>query len=207
MFTGIVTDVGRVVGLERRGDARFEIETGLDLSSTPLGASIAVSGVCLTVVERSGRRFSVDVSAETLSRTTLGSWEIGRAVNLEASLKVGDELGGHLVSGHVDGLGRIESRRAEGDSWRFRFFGPRILAPFIAEKGSLAVDGVSLTVNDVEDQADAVVFGINIIPHTAAMTTFGASAVGDSVNLEIDMVARYLRRALQVESRDPCRSP
>ena len=170
-----------------------------DPAAIAVGASIACAGVCLTVVERGGTAgdawFAVDVSAETLSRTAAGSWEQGARLNLEPSLRVGDELGGHIVSGHVDAVGTIVSRAAEGDSIRLTVEAPPELAPFLAEKGSVAVDGVSLTVNSVEDQpGGSVRFGLNLIPHTADVTTLGALAEGNEVNLEIDTVARYLRR-------------
>ena len=196
MFTGIITDIGRVREVAARGDTRFVIETGYDTRGIALGASIACSGVCLTVIETgpAGEKglgwFAVEASAETLSRTTLGSWSAGRRINLERALKAGDELGGHIVSGHVDAVARIADRRAEGDSTRFRIEVPVDFARFIAKKGSVALDGVSLTVNEVEGK----VFGINIIPHTAAHTTLGAAAPGDPVNLEIDMLARYVAR-------------
>ncbi|MBT5434648.1 MAG: riboflavin synthase, partial [Rhodospirillaceae bacterium] len=173
MFTGIVSDVGTVAQTERRGDVRFTIETAYDLESIAIGASISCSGVCLTVVEKGANDFAVDVSAETLSRSTLGNWKDGSRINLERSLAMGDELGGHLVSGHVDALGKVVSLEAEGDSVRFTFHAPAEIAPFVAEKGSIAIDGCSLTVNAVEDDADGCSFGINIIPHTQEVTTFG----------------------------------
>lgn len=175
MFTGIITDLGRVREVEPRGDTRFVLETGYETGAIDLGASIACSGACLTVVEKGPGWFAVDVSAETLSRTTLGDWQPGRAVNLERALRMGDELGGHLVSGHVDGLVTLVGRQSEGDSLRLSFEAPEALAGFVSSKGSLALDGVSLTINEVEDQAGgAVRFGVNIIPHTAEQTTLGA---------------------------------
>ncbi|MDP6352146.1 MAG: riboflavin synthase [Alphaproteobacteria bacterium] len=192
MFTGIITDIGRLRAILAGGDTRFEIETRFDLSEIDLGASISCSGACLTVVAKDGHRFAVDASAETLSRTTLGGWREGQAINLERALKLGDELGGHLVSGHVDGVIEIRSRESEGDSVRFTYALPDWLHPFIAPKGSVALDGVSLTVNQVEDDA----FGVNIIPHTQTATTFGDAAAGGRVNVEIDMLARYVNRAL-----------
>lgn len=198
MFTGIITDIGRIRSIETRGDTLFVIETAYDAASIALGASIACGGPCLTVVRRGadgGKTwFAVEVSAETMSKTTAGSWREGTRLNLERSLKVGDELGGHIVSGHVDGLGRIESLRQEGDSWRFRFSAPGELMRYIARKGSIALDGVSLTVNEVDDEG----FGVNIIPHTFAATTFGERREGDDVNLEIDTLARYIERMRQV---------
>ncbi|MBC6439486.1 MAG: riboflavin synthase [Rhodospirillales bacterium] len=197
MFTGIVTDLGTVRAIEQRGDVRFAIETACDLESIAIGASIACSGPCLTVVARKDRVFFVDVSAETLSRTTIGTWREGTRINLERSLAMGDELGGHLVSGHVDAIGRVTSVEPDGDSTRFSFHAPVSVAAFIAEKGSIAIDGVSLTVNGVDDDADGCTFGVNIIPHTQEVTTFGRLKTGDPVNLEIDMLARYMERMLQ----------
>jgi riboflavin synthase len=190
MFTGIVTDVGRVAAIEKRGDTRLRIETAYDTNEIPIGASIACSGPCLTVVEKGPGWFAVDASAETLARTTLGSWSVGTPVNLERALRLGEELGGHIVSGHVDGLARVLDLAPEGDSFRFVFEAPPALARFIAPKGSVALDGVSLTVNEV----DGARFGVNIIPHTLKNTTFGRLAAGDRVNLEIDMLARYVAR-------------
>ena len=199
MFTGIVTAIGTIVAREERGDLRLRIACPWDPATIAVGASIACAGVCLTVVERGGQAgdawFAVDVSAETLSRTARGTWEEGATLNLEPSLRVGDELGGHIVSGHVDAVGTVVARAAEGDSIRLTIEAPPALAPFLAEKGSVAVEGVSLTVNSVEDQADSAVrFGLNLIPHTSEVTTLGALAEGEEVNLEIDTVARYLRR-------------
>ena len=193
MFTGIVTDLGRLRSVEQRGDSRLVIETGYDTAALAEGASVCCSGACLTVVDRGPGWFAVDVSAETLSKTTLGDWRPGRAINLERALKVGDELGGHIVSGHVDGVAEVLECRPEGDSLRFLFAAPADLAGFIAPKGSVAIDGVSLTVNEVEDRR----FGINIIPHTAAVTGFGELQPGDRVNLEIDMLARYVGRLME----------
>jgi riboflavin synthase len=190
MFTGIVTDIGEVVRIEKHGDARFEIATRYDTASVAIGASIACSGCCLTVVAKTPRSFSVDVSAETLSKTTLGAWARGTRINLERALKMGDELGGHVVSGHVDGVGDIVAVMAEGDSKRFRFRVAAGLAKFIAPKGSVTLDGTSLTVNEV----DGVEFGVNIIPHTQAVTTWGHAQAGGRVNVEIDMLARYVAR-------------
>jgi riboflavin synthase len=194
MFTGIITDVGSVELVSRRGDTTFKIRTRHDPSQIPIGASIACSGACLTVIGKGGEAgdawFTVEVSAETISKTTLGTWEIGTRVNLEKSLRVGDEIGGHIVSGHVDGVGEIVAITPEGDSLRFRIRAPKTLAKFIAPKGSVAIDGTSLTVNEV----DGAQFGVNIIPHTAKETTWGSMRVGQGVNIEIDMLARYLAR-------------
>ncbi len=196
MFTGIVTDLGTVADILPIGDgrdARLLIATGWDTAEIALGASVCVSGCCLTVVEKQAGRLAFDASAETLSRTTLGTWAAGRRVNLERSLRAGDELGGHLVSGHVDGVGAALSATAENGSTRWRFRAPDGLIRFVAAKGSIAVDGVSLTVNDVDGDA----FGVNIIPHTAEVTGFAALRPGDAVNLEIDMLARYVARLLE----------
>jgi riboflavin synthase len=203
MFTGIITDVGRIRSVEKRGDTRFVIETSYDPDTIAIGASIACSGCCLTVIEK-GREdgkgwFSVDASAETLGCTTLGDWKVGTPINLERALKAGDELGGHIVSGHVDGVGEIVDMRPEGDSVRFTFEAPEGLGRFIAAKGSVTIDGTSLTVNSVEDIRDGANarrtrFGVNIIPHTQAVTTWGQARTGNAVNLEIDMLARYVAR-------------
>ena len=190
MFTGIITDIGTVRAVSKAGDTRFEITTAYDLSTVDMGASIACNGCCLTVIEKGADWFAIQASAETLSKTTLGDWGQGTRINLERALKIGDELGGHIVSGHVDGLGEIVSITPEGDSKRFRFRVPHELARFIAPKGSVAIDGTSLTVNEVEGN----VFGVNIIPHTQAVTTWGSMKVGQRVNIEIDMLARYVAR-------------
>lgn len=193
MFTGIITDIGRVHTLEQRGDMRAVIATGYDVSGIDIGASIACDGVCLTVVatgSEDGGWFAVDVSGETVSLTGLADWAPGARVNLERALRVGDELGGHIVSGHVDGTAAIVDLRDEGDSTRMTFRAPDHLAGFIAPKGSVALDGTSLTVNEV----DGATFGINIIPHTKTVTTWGDAAVGDRVNLEVDTLARYVAR-------------
>jgi len=192
MFTGIVTDLGRVKQAGRADLVDLTIATGFDTSAIPLGASIACSGVCLTVVAVTLGEFSVQASAETIACTTVGSWEEGIAVNLEKPLRVGDELGGHLVSGHVDGVARIVERRPEAQSVRFVFETPLGLAPFIASKGSVALDGVSLTVNEVSGAR----FGVNIIPHTLACTNFGTAVPGQQMNLEVDLIARYVARLL-----------
>jgi riboflavin synthase len=190
MFTGIITDIGRVRSLEHRGDLHARIATGYDTSGIDIGASIACNGVCLTVTETGGDWFEVSISAETLSKTTLGGWVEGTALNLERALKVGDELGGHIVSGHVDGVAEIVATRDEGESTRFTFRAPGALARFIAPKGSVALDGTSLTVNEVEGAE----FGVNIIPHTKEVTTWGGLKAGDRVNLEVDTMARYVAR-------------
>lgn len=194
MFTGIITDVGRIVAVEQRGDLRARIATAYSLAGIAIGASIACDGCCLTVVatgqDGGSGWFAVDVSAESLARTNLGRWAPGRSVNLERALKVGDELGGHIVAGHVDGLAVITLMRDEGASTRFGFRAPAALAGFIAPKGSVALNGTSLTVNEV----DGCDFGVNIIPHTKAVTTWGQARIGDAVNLEIDTLARYVAR-------------
>ena len=190
MFTGIITDIGTVRSVTRAGDTRFEITTAYDLGTVEMGASIACNGCCLTVIEKGPDWFAIQASAETLSKTTLADWGKGTRINLERALKIGDELGGHIVSGHVDGLGEIVSITPEGDSRRFRFRVPHELARFIAPKGSVAIDGTSLTVNEVEGN----VFGVNIIPHTQNVTTWGTMTVGQRVNIEIDMLARYVAR-------------
>ncbi len=191
MFTGIITDIGRVRSVAQTDrDRRYEIETAWDVADIDLGASISHAGCCLTVIERLDGAFAVEVSGETLDKTTLGVWSAGSAVNLERATKVGDELGGHIVSGHVDGLGTVTGIMPEGGSHRITIEAPAPLHRFIAAKGSITVDGVSLTVNTVEGQR----FGLNIIPHTWGATTLGTLKVGDRVNLEIDMLARYLAR-------------
>ena len=193
MFSGIITDLGRVRRL-RRGDLLdLTIATAFDTSAIPLGASIGCSGACLTVVAVEPGAFSVQASVETLACTTLGRWEVGTPVNLERSLRLGDELGGHLVLGHVDGLARIVERRSEAESVRFVVEVPLGLAPFIAPKGSVALDGVSLTVNELAEDR----FGVNIIPHTLSCTTFGQAQPGQQMNLEIDLIARYVARLLR----------
>ncbi|PTX04895.1 riboflavin synthase [Pararhodobacter aggregans] len=195
MFTGIITDIGRVLSVEQRGDLRARIATGYDVEGIEIGASIACDGVCLTVVAL-GRMpenwFDVDISAETVDKTAIGRnlWSAGKRLNLERALKVGDELGGHIVSGHVDGVAEVIGVATEGDSTRVRFRAPEALARFIAPKGSVALNGTSLTVNEVE----GAVFGVNLIPHTQQVTTWGDVAIGDPVNLEIDTLARYVAR-------------
>ncbi|HEV7370937.1 riboflavin synthase [Arenibaculum sp.] len=198
MFTGIVTDVGRIAEVERRGDTVFTIETRQDLSDVRIGASIACSGICLTAVSTAaaerGGRFVVSASAETLSKSTAGAWTEGTEINLERALRLGDELGGHVVSGHVDGLAELIEVRPEGDSHRLLFEVPAELAQFVAPKGSVTLDGVSLTVNEV----DGAIFGVNVIPHTWDCTTLGRRRPGDRLNFEADMLARYVARLLAV---------
>lgn len=199
MFTGIVTAIGIIASAEPRGDLRLRITAPLDPARIDIGASIACSGVCLTVVERGGKAgdawFDVDLSGESVNRTVPGMWAAGRQLNIEPSLRLGDELGGHIVTGHVDSVGTVVLARQEGGSWQIAIRARADMAPFIAEKGSITVDGVSLTVNDVRDRADGTCdFMLNIIPHTAAVTTLGTLTDGDKVNLEIDVLARYLKR-------------
>ncbi len=190
MFTGIITDQGRIVALKQHGDLRARIRCGYDTKTIALGASIACDGVCLTVVDTGADWFDVDISAETVSRTNLTAWDEGRVINLERALKVGDELGGHIVSGHVDGVAEIIKMHDEGGSTRVTLRAPETLAKFIAPKGSVALNGTSLTVNEVA----GCKFGINFIPHTKDVTTWGRAKVGDAVNLEIDTLARYVAR-------------
>jgi riboflavin synthase len=193
MFTGIVTDLGEVLEISGKGDVLFKIGTTFDMEQVPLGASIANNGVCLTVIDRAPGWFAVQASAETLDKTTLGSWKPGSKVNLERAMRIGDELGGHIVSGHVDGVAKVVSIRPENDSLRFTFEVADALKKFVAPKGSVAIDGVSLTVNEVEGNR----FGVNIIPHTRSVTTFGTYVPGSMVNMEIDMLARYVARLLE----------
>ena len=193
MFTGIVTDVGEVLALQPQGDLRARIGTGYDVGGIDIGASVACEGVCLTVVDKGTAPrgwFEVQISAETVSKTNLSGWAVGKRLNLERALKLGDELGGHIVSGHVDGVAEVVRLRAEGDSLRVTFRAPEELAKFIAPKGSVALNGTSLTVNEVDGRD----FGINFIPHTRAVTTWGGVALGDAVNLEVDTMARYVAR-------------
>ncbi|NKX43426.1 riboflavin synthase [Roseicyclus persicicus] len=190
MFTGIVTDQGEVRALRQAGDLHARIGTGYDTAGIEIGASIACDGVCLTVTALGADWFDVDISAETVSKTNVGAWAVGTRLNLERALKVGDELGGHIVSGHVDGVAEVVGVALEGESTRVRFRAPEALARFIAPKGSVALNGTSLTVNEVE----GVEFGVNLIPHTKEVTNWGSVAVGDRVNLEIDTLARYVAR-------------
>jgi riboflavin synthase len=202
MFTGIITDIGTIAKAEQRGDLRLVIQCGYDMGGVDLGASIACSGCCLTVIDKGADWFAVDASAETVSKTASGMWIEGNRLNLERALKVGDELGGHIVTGHVDGVGEILSVEPVGDSHKVTIAAPAALAPYIAEKGSITVDGVSLTVNSVTDAADGRAhFTLNIIPHTWEVTTLGNWAVGGTVNLEIDVLARYLKRMEAVRAQ------
>jgi len=199
MFTGIVTAIGTIASAEQRGDLRLRITAPLDPARIDIGASIACSGVCLTVVERGGQAgvawFDVELSGESVNRTVPGMWAAQRSLNLEPSLRLGDELGGHIVTGHVDSVGTVVLARQDGGSWQIAIRARADMAPFIAEKGSITVDGVSLTVNDIRDRPDGTCdFLLNIIPHTAAVTTLGTLTNGDKVNLEIDVLARYLKR-------------
>ncbi|MCP3735528.1 riboflavin synthase [Sphingomonas sp. RP10(2022)] len=198
MFTGIVSDIGTIEAVEDRGDTRVRIATAYDTETIDLGASIACSGVCLTVVDKGsegGRGwFDMQVSGETIARTAQDQWTKGRRLNLERAMKLGDELGGHIVTGHVDGIAEVLDVTPDGDSHRVGFAVPAALAPFIAAKGSITIDGVSLTVNGVEDHGAKTHFWVNLIPHTQAVTTLGALAAGQAVNIEIDVLARYLQR-------------
>ena len=197
MFTGIITDVGEIIELEKQGDLRARIKTNYDAKGIAFGASIACDGICLTAVDFGDNWFDVEISAETVSKTIIGSglWEINYKVNLERSLKVGDELGGHIVSGHVDGIATVSSILDEGDSTRFTFEAPMELARFIAPKGSVALNGTSLTVNEVKENA----FGINLVPHTKKVTSWNKTQVGDPINLEIDTLARYVARLAEYQ--------
>jgi riboflavin synthase len=190
MFTGIITDIGRVAQLEQRGDLRATVETGYDTGSIDIGASIACDGVCLTVIALGQSSFDVEISAETVSKTSVAAWSLGGHINLERALRVGDDLGGHIVSGHVDGVAHVTLVEDEGDSTRVVLEVPEALARFVAPKGSVALNGTSLTVNEV----DGTSFGINFIPHTKTVTTWGDVAVGDAINMEIDTLARYVSR-------------
>ena len=196
MFTGIVTDVGKLRHIEKRGDTHMVIATNYDVSAIDVGASIACSGACMTVVDKGGvndRWFAFTASGETLSKTTLGDWKIGDAINLERPMRDGDELGGHIVTGHVDGIAEIVNMKPEGESTRVTLQAPVALSRFIASKGSIALDGVSLTVNEVDGSR----FGVNIIPHTSKVTTFGRQKPGAKVNLEVDLMARYVARLVK----------
>jgi len=194
MFTGIITDIGTIRSIEHRGDLRAVVETAYDTAGVDLGASISCSGVCLTVIDKGPNRFTVDISGETVSRTAQGQWSEGRKLNLERAMKLGDELGGHIVTGHVDGVAEVVRIEPSGDSKTIAFRVARDLAPYIAAKGSVTVDGVSLTVNNVSDGPEGTDFTVNLIPHTQAVTTLGAIEVGQAVNIEIDVLARYLSR-------------
>ena len=199
MFTGIITDVGRVRAIQHADDGRLEIETAFDTGDIAIGASVACSGCCLTVIEKGAGWLAFEASGETRRLTTLGTWHEGTTVNLERALKAGDEFGGHIVSGHVDGMAELVARETEGESLKLTFRAPDVLAPFIAAKGSVTLDGVSLTVNT----ALARDFTVNIIPHTQEQTTLGGLAVGGAVNLEIDMLARYVARLMQTNGEAP----
>ncbi|MEZ5684751.1 MAG: riboflavin synthase [Paracoccaceae bacterium] len=190
MFTGIITDIGEVLELEQAGDLRARIGCAYDMEGVDIGASIACNGVCLTVISKGADWFDVQISAESVAKTNIGDWAVGARLNLERALKVGDELGGHIVSGHVDGVAELVAMTDEGDSTRFTFRAPETLARFIAPKGSVALNGTSLTVNEVS----GCDFGVNIIPHTKAVTIWGRAQVGDRINLEIDTLARYVAR-------------
>ena len=196
MFTGIVTDIGKIIELEKRGDLRARVETNYDMSTVAIGASIACDGICLTVIKTGSNWFDVEISAESVEKTHLkfNTWAIGASVNLERALRVGDELGGHIVSGHVDGVVEIVDMKDEGDSTRFVFLAPSNLQKFIAPKGSVALNGTSLTVNEVHSSK----FGVNVIPHTKEVTTWGSLKIGDFLNLEIDTLARYVARLKEV---------
>lgn len=194
MFTGIITDIGTIEAVEHRGDLRVTVATGYDASTIDLGASIACSGVCLTVVDLAPGRFTVDVSGESVARTAQGQWSEGRKLNLERAMKLGDELGGHIVTGHVDGVAQVVGVDPAGDSRNVTFRVAGDLAPFVAPKGSITIDGVSLTVNTVADGPEGTTFTVNLIPHTQAVTTLGALMAGNAVNIEIDVLARYLQR-------------
>lgn len=200
MFTGIITDIGSVRSSEQRGDLRLVIDCGYDMAGVALGASIACSGACLTVVDKGEDWFAVDLSAETVARTAPGLWVEGARLNLERALRLGDELGGHLVTGHVDGLAQVIDLSPEGDSLRVGLSVPSSLGPMLAPKGSVTLDGVSLTVNEVTDEGDQTHFSVNVIPHTADHTTFADLSAGRSLNVEIDVLARYLQRMLSARS-------
>ena len=197
MFTGIVTDLGEILELEQKGDLRARIKTNYDTAGITFGASIACDGICLTAVDFGDNWFDVEISSETVSKTIIGAgiWKVGHTINLERSLKVGDELGGHIVSGHVDGIAKVTSIKDEGDSTRFVFEAPSELARYIAPKGSVALNGTSLTVNEVESNT----FGVNLVPHTKKVTSWGKTQVNDPINLEIDTLARYVARLAEYQ--------
>lgn len=197
MFTGIVTDVGRIESLDQKGDWVMDITASSVLKDLEIGASVSCSGICLTVIEIGERTFRVQLSTETLNKTTAHRWRVGTIINLERACRFGDELSGHLVTGHVDGLARVVAREDEKDSIRFRFELPEAFAPFIAPKGSIALDGISLTINEVEGAQ----FGVNIIPHTQVATTIAERKVGDLLNFEVDLIARYVGRMLEARGR------
>lgn len=193
MFTGLITDLGTLTNIEQPSDTHLTIKTGFDMSTVAIGASIACSGVCLTAVEKDGDSFLAVASKETLDKTTIGHWQVGRRINLERSLTLGQELGGHFVFGHVDGLATLREAREEGESWRLTIAPPKGFMPYIASKGSVALDGISLTVNEVGEDS----FGVNIIPHTWEATTLHLTKPGDPINFEVDMLARYVARQLE----------
>lgn len=199
MFTGIVTDIGTVTRIETPDDTRVTVETAYDTGPIDLGASVACSGVCLTVVDKGPHWLAFDVSGETIRRTAAEQWREGQRLNLERALKLGDELGGHIVTGHVDGIGTVVALAEEGGSTRVTIAAGPEIAPYVAPKGSVTLDGISLTVNSVEDTAHGVEFGVNIIPHTAEVTTFADLRVGRQINIEIDVLARYLQRMRQLQ--------
>ena len=202
MFTGIITDIGTVRSAELRGDLRLVVQSGYDMATVDLGASIACSGVCLTVVDKGEDWFAVDVSAETQSRTPSAMWTEGARLNLERALRLGDELGGHIVTGHVDAVADVAGVSPEGDATRLELRVPADLGPMIAPKGSITLDGVSLTVNDVQDgDAGSTIFTVNIIPHTASETTLGQLEEGQQLNVEVDVLARYISRMLAARSQ------
>jgi riboflavin synthase len=201
MFTGIITDIGTIEAVEQRGDLRVRVATAYDTASVDLGASIACSGVCLTVIDKGPGWFTVDLSGETVARTAQGQWSEGRKLNLERAMKLGDELGGHIVTGHIDGVAEVVRADPSGDSRVIAFRVASDLAPFVAPKGSVTVDGVSLTVNMVEDAPGGTTFTVNVIPHTQAVTTLGSLTVGQAVNIEIDVLARYLSRMQSLAAR------
>lgn len=193
MFTGIITHIGTVANIDKSsGDWKIFIQTTIDTNKVAIGASVACSGCCLTVIDKADGWFAFNVSGETLSKTTLNEWQTGSRLNLELSMKLGDEIGGHMVSGHVDGIARLESIKQEGDSHRLKISVPQEFALYMAPKGSVALDGISLTVNEVEGN----VFGVNIIPHTWTQTTLGEKKVGDALNMEVDLLARYVARQM-----------
>ncbi len=201
MFTGIISDIGTITAKAPvASGTRFTIRTAYETATIALGASIACSGICLTVTEKTADSFSVEASPETLSLTTASAWQVGTKLNLERALKAGDELGGHIVSGHVDGLGAITQLLQEGDFWRLDVAVPPVLAPFVAAKGSITMDGISLTINRVEDTAEGTIISLMIIPHTWQNTTLHQRDNGDSVNLEIDMLARYMQRMIAYQN-------
>jgi riboflavin synthase len=201
MFTGIITDIGTITGIDVRGDRRVAVKCSYDLSGIAIGASIACSGACMTVVENGADWFAFDISGESVSKTASGLWDVGRRLNLERAMRIGDELGGHIVTGHVDGVGTVLGVNEAGGSHHVEIRVPANIAPFVASKGSITVDGVSLTVNDVHDTDAGTHFSVNIIPHTWAVTTLGELGAGRAVNLEIDVLARYLARMQQVMAR------